>query len=446
MFLWGTASIIFFLALIVWGIYRTNTIRENNKSTAENHFSIMRDTVTSKVEESGKIQGIAVKDIIEERMELYPPIRAVFIYSHDRGVELFLAREDSKYSIPPDIQNVWNGELSIEINSITQQQLVSRLDIKDKPGYSILAVYQILKPKDIYQPLWDIMIALIVYLIVTVAILIITMLLPSKQGYKPESSKEKETTAWQKTSASVSSEEHTYTETENPLTPGNMEFPEVDIPEEETIPVDNGKNEIKDEEASWLTETHISEDQQKSEEQVQNEKSDSDKPCEPSLFTEEGIGWEAFAEKRISMELERAASFNIELVCTIVQYKDKTEYPEEFQNFIAVVLQWFPFQDLVFAHGNDAVTIVFCNMDIEHARREAELLSRRIRERLGEKETLRIGLSARNGRILAGNRLMYEAEGALSRAKKQDEGKGMIIAFYPDAEKYREYLKKTNQK
>ena len=144
--------------------------------------------------------------------------------------------------------------------------------------------------------------------------------------------------------------------------------------------------------------------------------------------------------ERLSAELRRAASFDQDLVLFLCAARGITKEGKLFADIAQGAIEFFSFRDLCFEYGNSGFGVVIPNIDLDQGidRVEAFMAKANIITK-GTKRAIKItsGLSARNGRLISGDRIMREAEGALRKARDEENG---IVAFRVDPQKYREYL------
>lgn len=155
---------------------------------------------------------------------------------------------------------------------------------------------------------------------------------------------------------------------------------------------------------------------------------------------ESGLAWSGHLEQRLSFELDRAASFDQDLSLALLRFASPVSTDIRL-NYAADIRGYFPFRDLCFEHDENSFAIVIPNSDIDQAIRTMENFNTRETEERPNAPRVFIGLSARNGRLLGGERLLTEAETAVTKA--QEDGKNAIFALRVDPGKYREYIKST---
>ena len=184
------------------------------------------------------------------------------------------------------------------------------------------------------------------------------------------------------------------------------------------------------------------------------------KPAEPinrtsGAYTPQGlysprgnIGWESYTQDRLSSELQRCASFEQDLVFIIMELNSA---PGFYRLFADETVNFFSMRDLIFDRGESGISVIIPNANLEDGMRKAEdfriLMSARLSEFFDNKAQnydLYIGLSTRSGRLIEADRLMFEAQCALEKARLDPVAR--VVAFKSDLEKYREFIKSHHKK
>ena len=167
------------------------------------------------------------------------------------------------------------------------------------------------------------------------------------------------------------------------------------------------------------------------------------------LFTPRGnIGWDSYTIDRLDSELHRCASFEQDLVFLAMEFKGIKGIDDAiYRRFAEEAVNFFSSRDLIFEKGENGISIVFPNINLEQGMAKSEEFRRETLAKLNESENKAkdmkidfcIGLSSRSGRLIEANRLMTETNKALEKAL--DDPLSPIIAFKSDPEKYREFIK-----
>jgi len=155
-----------------------------------------------------------------------------------------------------------------------------------------------------------------------------------------------------------------------------------------------------------------------------------------------GLGWNRYLREKLEAELRRSASFEQDLVLLLatMQYSEKPT-DEEIRESADSVIAFFTFRDLAFDWNEYGFALILPNMDLDHGLRMSDEYAKKICSQsgaIGNEVKIRIGLSARAGRLVNAERLIMEAERALKRA--EEDLKSPIVAFKPDPERYRNYI------
>ena len=157
---------------------------------------------------------------------------------------------------------------------------------------------------------------------------------------------------------------------------------------------------------------------------------------QPSLYNpDSGLGWEHFLEERLSLELERAASFDQDLVLIILRNNDENSWDQ----FTSLVKEKFSYSDLVFEAGKNEMAIIDPNKDLDESISDIQNFLKGLETSLGHNATS-AGLSSRNGRLISGSRLIREAATSLNKTDQENP----IVGFRSDPERFREFLGKNN--
>ena len=151
--------------------------------------------------------------------------------------------------------------------------------------------------------------------------------------------------------------------------------------------------------------------------------------------------WEEYLEKKLKYELEKAASFDLDVSFAIISFENSgVKLKQIKKDLIDTVNSYFSL-DLSFEYGKKGLALIMPDKELETGISEVKAFLIRLEQLFGA-DNLKSGLSSRNGRILSPTILIKEAEGALNKAFSEPERD--IIAFRSDPEKYREYISSKN--
>ncbi len=144
---------------------------------------------------------------------------------------------------------------------------------------------------------------------------------------------------------------------------------------------------------------------------------------------------------KLTNELKRAASFDQDLVLTLIKVPGEffKKNHEEFQNLLN---NSFAYSDLIFNYTDYSFAVILPNADIDQGIATIKEFDQNVAVKIDmlDRFTIHYGLSSRNGRLIEGRVLYNEASAALRRSLKEQESN--IIGFRPDPAKYREFLSK----
>jgi hypothetical protein len=142
-----------------------------------------------------------------------------------------------------------------------------------------------------------------------------------------------------------------------------------------------------------------------------------------------GLGWNQHLSPRLTSELERAAGSDQDLSLMLISRRNGG-----IRDLALVVLEAFPLRDLAFEYDSETIAVIIPDKDFDHCLLEAKNFQKRSTFG-GTAGPVRIGLSARNGRLVSSSRLISEAAQALKQAEASMGRR--IVAFRADPDKYR---------
>jgi len=152
------------------------------------------------------------------------------------------------------------------------------------------------------------------------------------------------------------------------------------------------------------------------------------------------------AETRLTEELQRCAAAGQDLAFISIEYKpaaDETFYAR----FAADAARFFTSRDFVCEKGEKGISVICPGFNLDTGFLNADEFHNRIMGKYPDffksKTDLCMGLSARTGRPVNAERLMFEAEEALERALMDPISH--IVAFKSDPEKYRAFMESRGQ-
>jgi hypothetical protein len=149
---------------------------------------------------------------------------------------------------------------------------------------------------------------------------------------------------------------------------------------------------------------------------------------------------ERFFLPRLESELKRAASFDQDLTLLLLRSSAQISL-KTFAAVADATKSFFSFHDLIFELPEYTVAVVLPNTDLDGGVGQGREFQKSLLKdaRFAAGTDIRMGLSARNGRLVEAQRVYEEACAALRKAEHDAENPS-IIGFRPDPNKYRTFL------
>ena len=149
-----------------------------------------------------------------------------------------------------------------------------------------------------------------------------------------------------------------------------------------------------------------------------------------------GVSYESHLERRLTLELERAASNDQDLSFALCRFPGIAPGTESYQRCCQAIIEQFLFEDLIFEKGSDGFALVLPNTDLGRTIKQFEAFYQQLKSAALPGRPL-FGLTARSGRLIEADRLIREAQHALGKAQSEARP---IIAFKADPERYRDFV------
>lgn len=154
-----------------------------------------------------------------------------------------------------------------------------------------------------------------------------------------------------------------------------------------------------------------------------------------------GLSDERLLDRRLSLELERAAFNEQDFSAAILEFPEVKRDRESYALLAETILEFFSFEDLCFEYGDEKIVILFPSTNLKETLATLERFQHHFWQQreswIRNDVEIYAGVSSRNGRLVDGPRLLQESSAALHRAH---EISGHIVGFEPDPQKYREFL------
>ncbi|MDR2575479.1 MAG: hypothetical protein LBC52_03450 [Treponema sp.] len=150
-------------------------------------------------------------------------------------------------------------------------------------------------------------------------------------------------------------------------------------------------------------------------------------------------------ETRLTDELRRCAEAGQDLTFIAMEFKPIIDDPS-YARFAADTARFFSSRDFICEKGERGFSVICPGLNLDAAFLNAGEFHTRVMGKypslIKAKTDLCIGLSARSGRPVDAERLMFEAEEALERAMMDPIS--YIVAFKSDPEKYKAFMESRN--
>ena len=149
---------------------------------------------------------------------------------------------------------------------------------------------------------------------------------------------------------------------------------------------------------------------------------------------EDDAGWKSFIADRLDLEIDKCASSGEDLALVVMQVTDEVS-GEEYRKIIDEAIASLSMRDLIYEKKDNCICLILPGVDLKAGITKSEVFRNRAAF------NIHMGISARSGRLMKGERLMLEAATALEKAL--EDPLSPIVAFKIDPDKYREFIKKT---
>jgi GGDEF domain-containing protein len=401
--LWYTLfSIVALIALAFVAVSRLNTARSLNLDAARASYLRLRDEVTEAI-----VSDASVRDVVRTYSAAMPDVLAVVLFSPERGVRyVWPAQADIVSFSGPDLAEV-RGFPTFNVKEISQTRVSRRLELPEDSDLYLDAVYTVLSSEDAYLPLRDSLIAVLAFAFAT---LIVALAVNAINRSRAEASDAEADRQVVSETRRKRPSEHTHNDT------GRLGPPRPRVPRP-TEEVEPGYREPAPEPIL---------------EEVELEEIAAD-PGEPgTLFSATtGLSYRDHLERRLGLELERAAYNDQDLTCMMIRFDDMGDSQEAYVERAGQILSTFQFEDLCFEYDHNSFCVILPNTPLPQGLRAAEDFRGRYKGRIV------IGLSARNGRLVEASRVLHEACRSMEHATRDRRG---IVGFRPDPRKYRQFI------
>lgn len=408
---YSVVSVVVLAGLLVWLGVRLYRAREANLEQSAARFESVRSSAEAAFLAGGGFESGFFRQRVRSRFEEQPNLRVLVFYSHDTGIQYFLARAASYLESPLRDDPDWTGTPEYSYAGLRHQLFRAHLSVQRSGGVAMDGIYALLPSSVVFPALRDALFGLLVLLFVTGIALGLLSLVPASPGTGALAEEQE---------AAVSAGE-----------------------EEVTAAAATG---VSDEESA-VTEEQPPEGGEEAEAQAAAEAPGRDaeeEPERPGLFSpRSGLGWPEYFPKRLAFELERAASFDQDLSVVIISSESMAQDDELYANVAKTIVATFTFQDLAFEYGRAAFCVILPNTSLEQALSQMDSFVKSLEVKYATKAgvSFSVGISSRNKRSVSASRLHTEVRAAWKKAASEEGSQ--IIAFRSDPDKFREFLSST---
>lgn len=391
-------TVVFFIAVAAVLLFRLGQSRDANLAEARSGFEELQGEVTRLAESTDLTTSRAVQEAFRATVSRSDRIVAFAAYGLQDDIEYLWARNRRV------LDETSEETPRFTYDRVSQARLSGSVRLPDGSPLVLEGIYTVLDRRDMFTLLRDALIAVLAFALLAVILAVASLLRPAAGGGKPARAPRTGPDAGlQKTTK-----------------------PADGRPRDQARP----RGEPRPRPAAASTGQPASDD--------------------TGLFSpKSGLSPEAHLEKRLSLELERAASNDQDLTICFIEYPKLRRGSEIYRDIAAALLEFFGFEDLIFEYGTSSFCVIFPNVDLNEAIGLVEDFQRRGLEAENgagaavprEAGRPAFGLSSRNGRLVEGGRLMREARQALAKAR---EIPGRVMGFRPDPQRYRRYISETD--
>ncbi len=392
-------TVVFFLGLALTFVFRMDHRRAENLQYRESELRKVVNQLAVAYRDGVPPASPTTREIISEHLQEPRGPRVFAVYTYDDGLEYLWTYSPAYIRTGPRAKVSVPGVPAFSYNHLTEGQLSRQIRYSGDESWIVDAIYPLLLGSDFFTPLRDSLIALIAFALITLLTAGVNARRPIRSAYPDYAAQPQSRQAHTAVSAPVQrpkarsrvrsdlSEQFDTRENSQRLPPSG-------------VTIKDGARENYDFESTKEPQTRPA-------------------PATPTL------------SQRVNEAVQKAAAEDENLVLAVVQFPE-TSQAHELQRVLPGDTQVTDLQDGRFA-------VLLPEHDISEALRRFERLQA-ARAAAHEIPTPAVGLSARNRRLVSGDRLINEARIALRRAEHEPK---RLMAFSPDANRFRDYIART---
>jgi GGDEF domain-containing protein len=462
-------TVLFFLFLGVFFLVRMSEVRDTRVEEAARNLANIVDQIEEHVREPGETRPQSIAGIVQGART--PQLRALIVY-RPGGMTEYLWSRDASYLMRSPGSTRSNIGNRLENAPIPEQRFVRSPDLEEGGNLVIEAVYGVIVSGDAYPVLRTVLVFVAAFTLLTALILVVFLIAaPRKlrESAAEEAERTEEAPDAHASAPSYADDAAASKHTEDTTAPTYREdrFPYEDSahaenPSEPPSPSEQPTHaeETPAEEApaaahaayeqaqDWAEESaggaphpqgsdHRASPEASAAAQAPTPPGDREAAGSGLFSAESGLTFEEHLDRRLALELERAAYNDQDLSVALMRFAGIRRHDERHKRVSQALLDTFSFEDLMFEYGDDGFFIVLPNVELNQALRMTEEFKQKVARELRDAPQPAIGLTARSGRLVEASRITKEAGHALQKAMSEDGG---IIGFRPDPQKYRQFV------
>ncbi len=411
-------TVIFLVALGMTFVLRMEHRRSVNLADREAQFRAVARSLGEAYREGEEPASTATREIVTEHLEAARGPRVFAVYSYDTGLEYLWTYSPAYIRSSPSANVAVPGLPSFSYNDLTEGQLSRSVQGHDEEAWIVEAIYPLLLGSDFFIPLRDSLVALVAF----ATLMLIIALVASYRERQVEDGAHY-ATAGPHTPAGRPRRhsEPTGPRPEHPTTPAEIEsFDEFDFDLDHELPPVEGP-----EQGVGRPPGH---------EAIESLRgSDGSQPgAHAAAAAVASVPDERTPlAQQVGEAVERTAAEGENLVLALLQFPE----PTELRGIERVFDREVEISDL--EDGRYAVLIP--DQDVRGAFQRFERFQAHHAEQTGryDRPAPSVGITARNDRLVSGDRLITEARVALQRAKSEPR---RIVGFSADPDRFRNYI------
>jgi diguanylate cyclase (GGDEF)-like protein len=423
-------SAVFFLFLIGLTGYRIETVREGNAGRGGPETAAWPDRLLFLGAQTGGFQTAAFAKAVREETAKQPRVLLLCLRSPEGEILYLTARNHSYLKRPDRITSDWRGTPEYAVRPGFQEGFAYPLKYDGKT-LILDGLYLTLAKEDLYPILRDDLFLCLSFLLLCGIVLLLVSAYPQTDRPAGLRSPEVPNRDFSKKTprGPVSTKAPEAVPDASPATASAV-APDA-VPDAAPDPVLDELPEMELDAAPVVA-----------------PETSKPLPCpdpEEKTFFSPGSGlvWREYFLPRLRSEIERAASFDMDLsLCFVRIDKPQSDgnLAEISAAFAETIKSSFPLRDLLFEAGDDSFSLILPDTDIDQAVAALENLRAKLTalEIAGTHHTASLGASSRGGRLIDEKSLLEEAEAALQKASS--DGGNQVLGFRADPMRFREAL------